>query len=516
KILWLILFCLIFLGFNAYVISQTPQWTEKYITSYILGNLIFLITAGYMVLIYRLIRKINHSEKYDDAKIKKYYGWSLAILCVALLLVPFFFMVHVPDSAHDWDYFVVFRNAVTLQGNSFSHLPMTYNELDYFLRYPNNQFFGIIVNALLSPFRNDQARVLVLTTLSAVLTTLSVLSGSLIVKKIASLKTALLFNLIAFGFVPFYIYGAEFYTDTASIPFVMLGLLFMIYAVKSETRTKSILWWVLASITVFTGFAIKPTVVFPMIALFVFLIINKKWRKVVLFLPISAILFFGVQTGVKAIIAQDPAFTAQANKRYNLPMMHWITMSMSPINQYGGFNPQILEYSLSFSDKASKAEADKALLIKNLKEMGPLGIGKQLWRKISYTWVNGDMSDFFYTYRHSNPFVFRYFDWTAFNSNEGNITGWLLVKGAQILYWMAIAPLMFWQLGKHVFRPKNWKSDWFIPALSMFGLTVFLLIWEANSRYLYNFSPIILMLASKGLMDITSKKTKENNHAVSE
>jgi hypothetical protein len=75
---------------------------------------------------------------------------------------------------------------------------------------------------------------------------------------------------------------------------------------------------------------------------------------------------------------------------------------------------------------------------------------------------------------------------------------------------------MFWQLGKYVFRPKNWKSDWFIPALSMFGLTVFLLIWEANSRYLYNFSPIILMLASKGLMDITSKKTKENNHAVSE
>ena len=245
-----------------------------------------------------------------------------------------------------------------------------------------------------------------------------------------------------------------------------------------------------------------------MIAVFCFLVLNRKWKKLLIMVPVAALLFVGVHQGVKAVIANEPAFSEQANDRYNLPMIHWVTMSFDPINKYGGFNPDVLAYSQSFTDVASKKEGIKHRFIENLKEMGVPGVLVQLWRKIMYTWFNGDLSNFFYTYRHSNPFIFRYFDWTSFAPEEGNITGWLLIKAAQTLYWLAIVPLMWYEIFLGIF--KKHKTEWFIVGLSMAGLTGFLLLWEANSRYLYNFAPIMLILATMGLVDFIQRNRRKN------
>jgi hypothetical protein len=39
-----------------------------------------------------------------------------------------------------------------------------------------------------------------------------------------------------------------------------------------------------------------------------------------------------------------------------------------------------------------------------------------------------------------------------------------------------------------------------VCALSLFGLGVFLLVWEARSRYLINFAPMILLCSLDGLL----------------
>ncbi len=503
RIFWSSVFALIWLGTNLYVISQTPHWNEKYITAFVLGNLCVFIAAAYMVFVYRAAKKIQILEQ---EKIKRFYKISMWVLGLAMLFVPFFFIIHVPDSAHNWDFFEIFVNTSQLHGRSFSNLPMTENELLYFLRYPNNQFFGIVYNTLFGPL-GTTLKIWVLTVVSAVLTSSSVLAGSLLIKKISSVKMALLFNIVAFGFLPFYVYGAQFYTDTASLPFVIFGLLFMVYAVLADKLSRQIAWWILACLVVFVGYNIKPTVLIPMIAVFAFLLFNRKWKKLLIMLPLAAILFFGVHEGVKATISTEPAFSQANNNRYNLPLMHWVAMSFAPENKWGGFNPDVLAYSESFPNYAAKNVADKALFIKNLKKMGVGGVALQLWRKISYTWFNGDLSDFFYTYHHQNPFLFRYFDWTSFNSSQGNITGWLLIKAAQTLYWIALVPLMWYEIFLGIF--KKHKTIWFVIGLSMVGLTAFLLLWEANSRYLYNFAPIMLILATMGLVDFLNRKKKE-------
>lgn len=509
KLFWGLLFTIIWLGTNIFVVTQTPEWTEKYITAFILGNICMFVAAAYMFFVYKTAKKI---EQFEEVKIKYFYKISMWILGITLLILPFFFIIHVPDSAHNWDFFEIFVNTSKLQGQNFTHLPMTEDERLYFLRYPNNQFFGIVYNTLFAPF-SMTAKIWATTAVAAVLTVISVLAGSLIVKKIASTKRALLYNIVAFGFLPFYLYGAQLYTDTASLPFVIVGLLFIIYAIKSEKLSQQIIWWSLALLLIFLGYTIKPTVMIPLIAVLIFLVWNKKWRQLMIMIPLSLVLFTGVNIGVKAVIASDPAFTKETNDRYNLPMSHWIAMSFYPENKYGGFNPKVLAYSESFPNKEAKNEADKKLIVENFKRLGFVGTLQQLGRKIAYTWFNGDLSNFFYTYRHQNPFIFRYFDWTSFNPPEGNITGWLLIKAAQTLYWLALAPLMFYEIFLSIF--KKHRKEWFVLGLSMAGLTGFLLIWEANSRYLYNFAPIMIALATMGLVDLLNRKVSKK-HEISE
>ena len=506
KISSLAIFSLVLIIENTLGILKTSDWQLKNTIALILGNLLIFITAAYLIFLFKTAKNLN---QLSSDKVAKYYKWSLIILSLALLIVPFFFIVHVPHSKHDWDFFVIYRDTNLLQGQTFDHLPMTENERLYFLRYPNNQFFGIVYNFVFAALSKIMPKIIALTAVAAIFTSVSLIAGSLLVKKIADKKMGLLFNLVAFGFLPLYVYGAEFYTDTASLPFVIGGLLFIVYAIKAEKMSRQILWWTFASLVIFIGYYIKPTVAFSLIAAMLFLLLNRKWKKLMLAVPITLLLFVGVHEGVKTIIASDPAFTAKANDRYNLPLIHWVTMSFAPGNKSGGFDPNVLAYSEGFTSKAAKQTADLQLLEVNLKQQGVTGFLVQLGRKISYTWFNGDLRDFFYTYRHANPLVSRYFDWVSTKNPEDNATGWFLLNGAQTLYWIALVFFMWYGIFLSLF--KKWKSVWFILGLSMLALTGFLLVWEANSRYLYNFAPIFLALATMGginFLNGTEKKKK--------
>lgn len=42
------------------------------------------------------------------------------------------------------------------------------------------------------------------------------------------------YTMFVLGFLPFYVYGAQLYSDTITLPFVSFSLLFFIYAIKSQ------------------------------------------------------------------------------------------------------------------------------------------------------------------------------------------------------------------------------------------------------------------------------------------
>ena len=488
---------------NGLAIWQTREWGIDNFIALVLGNLCMLTAFIYLAFLYRTSQRISG---WDEAKIHSTFRKTTILLGLAMLIVPFFFIVRVPFSAHDWDFFVIFRNTSFLHGRTFDHLPMTENQLLYFLRYPNNQLFGIIENTLFEGTTSNLSKIIWMTGLSSTLTSIALVAGSMSVRKLVSERMAIFYNLAAAGFLPFYVYGAQFYTDTASIPFVMLGLLFIIYAMKADKIKQQVIYWIIACLIIFAGYYIKPTVTFPLIAALCFMLLNRKWKTVLLVIPIAALSFMTAHITVDKIVSSDPTFSQKMNDRYNLPLVHWITMSFAPDNYSGGFDPNVLDYSEQFTSKAAKQEADIKLFEENVKKQGIPGILLQLGRKISYTWFNGDLRDFFYTFRHSNPILDHYFDWVG-PQHPGNPTGYILLTAAQLMYWIFIVFFLWYEIYLSIF--KKWKTFWFILALSIVGLTGFLLIWEANSRYLYNFAPIIITLALQGLLDFNQRKKRK-------
>lgn len=496
RIIWTAIFAVLWLGSNLLAIFFTARWTFDHLIGLLLGNLIFGLMTAYLVGLFKLAKRL---VVWETKKVERFYRWSFWILAIVLFIFPFFFMIHVPGSAHEWDFFVIFDSTTQLHGESFTHLPMTVSRLGYFLRYPNNQFFGILFNHFFAPFADSfTLKIWVMTAVSAFLTALAGVSASLLVKRLSGKRVSALFNAIALGFIPFYFYGAQLYSDTLTLPFVVLGLLFIVYAFQAPNLKKQLSYYFIASLFLVIGYEFKPTVAIVAIAALIFFAINKKWKQLFIFLALFVVVFASGHELVKTTVASEPAFSQQANERYNLPLMHWIAMSWSPTNKTGGFNKKIRIYSSSFSSYKAKNKADRTLFVLEVKKMGPLGIFRQIGRKLGYTWAFSDLNSSFYTYYHENPIIHRYFDYLDMGKKQGNITGWLMLKAAQTMYWIPLVILM-WREIFYQLRKKNWQSPWFIAALSVVGLTMFLILWEANSRYLYNFIPIMIALATLGL-----------------
>ncbi len=515
----------IFILINGIALVITPKWHPDHVVALLLGNLLLIGALFYFVYVYKLacrlkqpIPALENAAKSDlavnqpfgltEMQVQVGYRKTFVLLLVLSFVLPFFFMIHVPDSPHAWDYFVIFNSTTALQGHSFENLPMTPDRLGYFLRYPNNQFLGILFNKLFAPFAgNIQLKMWIVTAVSALLTTVGTLAGSLVVKSLSGKRPAMLYNVMAMGFIPFYLYGAQLYSDTVTLPFVSLSLLFFCYALKAVTQTQWYLWLAVGTLFAVVGFQFKPTVLIVLLAVLGYLLLNKKWSSLLVLFCFLVVGFVGTHQLVKTTVANEPAFSKAANDRYNLPMSHWLAMSWSPENKTGGFNKKIRLYSESFPNYAAKDKADKALLRDNFKTMGFGGVVRQIGRKLSYMWPFGDLNAAFYTYRHENPLVKRYFDYIDRGTKpQGNITGWFMLKAVQTIYWVFLVILLWREIWWLLSKKKNWANLWFIPALAFFGLSVFLILWETNSRYLYHFAPLMIALAAQNLTRLLDNK----------
>ena len=81
-----------------------------------------------------------------------------------------------------------------------------------------------------------------------------------------------------------------------------------------------------------------------------------------------------------------------------------------------------------------------------------------------------------------------------------------MLKAVQSIYWVFLVILLWREIWWLLSKKKNWANLWFIPALAFFGLSVFLILWETNSRYLYHFSPLMIALAAQNLTRLLDNK----------
>lgn len=379
---------------------------------------------------------------------------------------------------------------------NFDLIQRKYSEGDcYLIRYPNNlaiTFFLSFFYRISYLLTGNVSRLLPVV-LNVIAINISVLMTVMLSRRLLGERKSLYVLLLCALFAPFYTYTAYFYTDSLSLPLSVGIVYFLSTSIRTERRRRRYILFALCGALMFLGFKMKGSLIIMLVGavLYLFLKIDLK-RALCAFLAI--IIGFGSLYAIcttlyrsSGIITEEQAYECE------YPATHWIMMSMKG---YGNYNTEDSKYTMSFKNKDEKQAANIDEIKSRLKKMGVKGLITHTAKKAVWTWEDG-------TY-----FISHHIEKAR---NENVLHDFVLNKGIHHFIFYAYSCgfqlfILFMMIMSSVkaYKRKELNMLTLIRGL-VFGLFVFLLIWETRSRYLYNFTPFFLILAADG-MDWFSQK----------
>lgn len=315
----------------------------------------------------------------------------------------------------------------------------------------------------------------------------------LIIRKMFDVKKAIFSLFMFIVFSPIILYTPIFYSDTISMFFVMLCFYLALFLCdEAITIRKRIILSLLFGLSLLCGFEIKATVLILAIAVLLFVLFIKKKVSVknatisivcvaTVFLPLSYL-----------ISTKSQQLT---NRDMEIPKTHWVMMGL---RNYGGFNMEdYSEITFKALDEGRQQELKDIHIeeIKNrLGNYGVFGYLNFLTKKLSYTWGDGTyyVSDKL-SREPSNPDSWIY----KFVAKDGEYFQIYstFMNGMQFMLLLVIC------IGA-LLTVKD-RSEFAIIKLAIMGVIIFFLLWEARSRYLINYLPLLFVLFVYSLDNIS-------------
>ena len=296
--------------------------------------------------------------------------------------------------------------------------------------------------------------------------------------------------------LPLYGHVNHTYTDVLSLPFVMSSVYFVIRTVKSKSVKSFLINLIASSIIVAVGYSFKGSLAVIIVSSIIYIFIACGWKKslvsifsfLTIFLLVNNVLLFKF-VSANNIITDD-------FEKNRFPATHWIMMGLKG---KGCFSQKELSFTYHQENYDERKEAN----IKIIKER--LSQSKELFShfntKSAFTWSDGK-----YRYRH---YLKR--------ANDSPLKAFLLKSkishGYAQIYHLIMLLSMFVCIIYSLIR-KN-KSYMLYVCLSVFGLSLFLMIWETTPRYLFNFILLFLLMAVDGfshLYKFIYRFIRKNNH----
>lgn len=381
-----------------------------------------------------------------------------------------------------YTYFYYFPN--NLGSMAFLHFIFV---IASFFRFKDYTFVAIIINSILS-----------VSTMSVVFLTC---------RRILGVKQAI-FSLLLFAVsLPFYFIAPVFYTDALSMLFpILYYYLYLRWKDSSNFKNRCLLFG-LMGIVASIGMLVKFTVIIMVIAVTIDMLINLDRKKAIftnIGIYIIIYLFFAIFNGY---IYSHHLDSEQARQQ-NDPYTHWVMMGLKGS---GGYNPQDYDFTRSFTDPNERRKANIEEIKKRINEYGLNGMFDLFTRKSVRCFGDGtySLSDFLDDRKDSKNVLHQYL------IPGGNKYDLYRHICEAVLFSIMIFMLSFaFQhiLGKDYFekekpftKRKEHKLDtgkkYIVlgPPLSVFGIYLFLLMWETNGRYFSNFLPLIFTCATLGI-----------------
>lgn len=480
EIAFIIVFGIIFIGFFIYDISVYCD-VNPYIS--VLSGIIIL---GIWILIYKKIL-----NKANDWSIKK----EIIMIIISFLTIFGMQLIVLKYLRVNpgWDFGVIFSNAKSfvLYGDRM----LEGYEPWYFQRFPNNILIFVIyvIITKIGYILNFPQMTLPLIIFNIIVVNFSILLLYLYLRKKYDKKIAYFGLILSIFFTPLYLYTTIFYSDTLSLPFgICLIYLYTFYNDKNSWKKNTFLF-ILMSIITYIGIKIKMTVVIVFIAILIDMFLNKKLKNFVFQTISFLVIFFSLNFLFTITIENNEKFKFKYNDYGNIPITHWIMMGIedpsednSGRNSYGGYNYYDYVDTLSY-ENAEKAKEFNINEIKNrIGKYGFIGYSKYLLKKAVNCWGDGT---YFASVKigiesvHESEFLF-----SIFAINQKNYSYYLyFAQGVQFAFIICLLITSYKAMSS-----KKYENTYI--RIAIFGVLIFLLLWENRSRYLLNYIPIFILI----------------------
>lgn len=500
-----ILFCALFGGIIVLLFGYSTQsYTLK--VNFGVSNiwLLFCIFL-FVLLVYLLIRVL--SKRFTDgylSAIRKYYSHKTVIYTTSVL---FLIQIGIAVSIMflpGWDAGAVFGAAYAKVDNQlvdYSH---------YFSLYPNNLFLLWIYMKVIKLFQMVFGSVglsgcmlslivlnCVISSLTAILVfrTVHMLTGRNLLSWIGWFLYALIAGISPWFLIP--------YSDAVGIIFPILILYLYI-----KPQQREWLRWTLIGACFYIGLRIKPTSAIIFIAIVGVEFITKlrhnvEWRK--FFCALIALAATVAVIHACYTILLVPSLNININKAKAFGPIHFIKMGMNDQTD-GVYLEEDVTFSASFKHRSEQDAANIEVIKKRMENYGFTGFLSFLARKALINFNNGS----FGWWQEGTFYV------VPLNLNTA-ITPWLTsyyyLDGERYHVFLNISQALWLAtvVGTFLFsfngRSQTQNKQKYVSAvrLCLIGLVVYVMLFEARSRYLYTHLPIFIVSAVLGYQTAIAK-----------
>ena len=359
----------------------------------------------------------------------------------------------------------------------------------YFALYPNNIPYYVLLCLVFRPFAGLGFNLhTVGIGLNILMIDAALLLGWLVLKKLTGSPTAgLLYLGFGFASLPLLSYVAIYYTDTLTLPFPV-GCLYLWLCAKQQLEAhRTGLGLTLCGLCAAwgaLGMLLKLSAGFILIAIAVDACLLLGSRALRPCLPVLAAVFCAVYFPLHLACTAAPVRVQREDDTFLVPKTHWIMMGLHENGSY--YDP---DYQLTLSVPPDQREAFvRQEILRRVQAYGPRGLWEHQTEKAAFTWADG-------TYYSAIKLL-------RGRRGPSRLDGWLTASGGRFgltaLYCQALLLLNLAGITAGAFSlwQKKARSLPLFPALiSVFGLFLFLSLWETRSRYLFNYLPVFLVIS---------------------
>lgn len=449
------------------------------------------------------------------------YIW-VVLLLLFLVHCTIAFYLQVDITAINWDAGVIAQSAletVTNPGLATTQWP-------YFADNPNN--VGIWVFLSLALWVADWVGIGDLNfftiLLNVVLMNLAAVFTYLVARKYWGGRVALITLPFIILFITLSLWTQVFYTDTVGMLFPVLVLYFLAKLAESERVRWIVIWGVGAGVAVGLGYLIKPTTFILLIAVVLVHIFADVYRRMESRLSLSAwmqstlLKISGVMIGLGVLMGvwYTIIYPLTGIKGEGLMPSHYFMMglntscnaSLEPVNVacgHGGWSWPDAGRHLDYDSMTEYQQFTYEEIGRRLSGFGVGGYINHLTDKGA--WILGDGT--FHGYGEGNGKGME----PLFGGRGTELLASFMIKNGQFygifvnvlqVGWLA----MLWLILIPILKGRTeYGEPESILRVSLLGLLLFLLLFEARSRYLYVFLPLFILLAVYGL-----KQLAKTNH----